>query len=172
MALFILPNNPTKREYTDEQRKRRTECDRIRRSSPEYREKERQYRIRNKDKIAERSKAWYEANREKYGRKKRIKIVRTIEEELRQRRNWVLKNKYGISFTDYEYLFEKQKGVCAICGEPPDGGESTKMLCVDHCHKTGKVRGLLCHKHNSAIGLLGDNVELVRKALEYLLTND
>lgn len=50
---------------------------------------------------------------------------------------------------------------CAICGE-------SEYICVDHCHDTGKVRGVLCRKHNAAIGALGDSSDQVEKALNYL----
>ncbi len=70
---------------------------------------------------------------------------------------------YGISKEDYKKLFEKQNGKCAIC-------ELTfkESLCVDHNHKTGKVRGLLCHNCNRAIGLFKDNALTTMKATLYL----
>jgi len=75
-------------------------------------------------------------------------------------------HKYGISVSDYEVMFEKQKGVCAIC-------EQTcirESLCVDHDHKTGKVRGLLCIKCNAGLGHFNDNTDLLEKAKIYLWT--
>ena len=74
--------------------------------------------------------------------------------------------KYGLTLEDYESLVLGQQGFCACCGEMPD-----KMLVVDHCHETGEIRGLLCHKCNTGIGQLGDNIEGLRKALKYL-SND
>lgn len=52
-----------------------------------------------------------------------------------------LKSKYGITFEEYKEMFDKQAGLCAICGLPETNGKS---LAVDHCHITGKVRALLC----------------------------
>lgn len=66
----------------------------------------------------------------------------------------------------YVYLFDKQNGICAICGSPP----SDKRLAVDHCHTTGKIRGLLCSSCNCALGLFKDNTELLDRAAGYLKT--
>jgi hypothetical protein len=66
----------------------------------------------------------------------------------------------------YTRLYEEQKGVCAKCGKTNDDGVS---LAVDHCHTTGTIRGLLCRKCNVGIGLLGDNIEGLQAALDYLL---
>lgn len=90
--------------------------------------------------------------------------------ENRRRHTWI--TKYGITTEDYEQLLEKQDGVCAICGkdEPAEHGRtgSKFTLAVDHCHDFEYVRGLLCQRCNRAIGLLGDDVQLLRKAIAYL----
>jgi hypothetical protein len=67
----------------------------------------------------------------------------------------------------YDRMFKAQKGVCAICGRPP----KTVRLAVDHNHKTGKVRGLLCFRCNFRI-VRKWNVELLRKILFYLETSE
>lgn len=89
------------------------------------------------------------------------------------RRRWNLQNTYGLSVAEYNALLRKQGGVCAVCGkdEPNAHGRTGKQfrLAVDHCHETGAVRGLLCQKCNRAIGLLGDDPALMRKAISYLL---
>lgn len=65
---------------------------------------------------------------------------------------------------DYSVLFEKQKGLCAICGEPP----KHKRLGVDHCHKTGKVRGLLCSPCNLMLGNARDSIKNLEAGICYL----
>ena len=79
-----------------------------------------------------------------------------------------LKSLYGITLEEYEELAAHQSWVCWICGKE----ETTKdgFLHVDHCHKTGKIRGLLCGLCNRGIGSLGDSLELLEKAVEYLKT--
>ena len=72
---------------------------------------------------------------------------------------------YGISVEDYERMFAEQNGACYICGEAP----TTRALDIDQCHKSGKVRGLLCSNHNRALGLLGDDPDLLLKSIEYLV---
>jgi hypothetical protein len=75
-------------------------------------------------------------------------------------RHW--KRTYGLDDSDYQIMLEKQHGVCGICSK------SFSILRIDHCHKTGTVRGLLCDKCNLAIGLLADSKENLLKALSYL----
>ena len=75
-----------------------------------------------------------------------------------------LKREYGICSKEYDRLLKAQSGCCGICGQP----DSRRALSVDHCHSTGAVRGLLCSKCNRSIGLLGDTVESLEKALKYL----
>ena len=86
-----------------------------------------------------------------------------VAEALSRRKQCV--KKFGISVGDYERLFFLQGGVCAICREV---NTDNRMLCVDHSHTTGKIRGLLCTTCNAAIGMLGDGPDGIRAALRYL----
>lgn len=80
------------------------------------------------------------------------------------------KKKYGITLDDYNAMLHAQGGVCAICGQPEMRIMRGKVaaLSVDHCHTTGKVRGLLCNRCNIGLQMFKDNVELIQKASEYL----
>lgn len=73
---------------------------------------------------------------------------------------------YGMNDTQYQMLLDSQGGVCAICGNSP---QVTEKLAVDHCHKGGHVRGLLCRPCNAAIGLLKDDAQIANRAVQYLL---
>jgi len=84
------------------------------------------------------------------------------------RRDHALRSNYGITIEDYERMFEEQKGACAICGSVEVRRNGRTNFCVDHCHKTGKVRGLLCNECNVGLGRLGDDAESLRRALAYL----
>ncbi len=79
------------------------------------------------------------------------------------RENRLLK-KYGISLRQFEEIEKAQNGKCAICGMVP----TSTRLHVDHCHKTGKVRGLLCVVCNRGIGQFSESVELLHSAARYL----
>lgn len=68
----------------------------------------------------------------------------------------------------YDEMLSSQGGVCKICGRPDTGRINTRRLFVDHCHKTGRVRGILCYKCNTLIGHAQDDPERLRKAAEYL----
>lgn len=81
-----------------------------------------------------------------------------------------LRRTYGISADQYDTMFEGQLGVCKLCGSEGFVMKETHKLrlVVDHCHKDGHVRGLLCHNCNRALGLLKDNTETLNKAIAYL----
>ena len=81
--------------------------------------------------------------------------------------------KYGITPDRYKEILEKQNGKCAICGSADGGkrGDRRRRLAVDHCHATGKVRGMLCASCNAGLGALRDSPELLAKALVYLLSD-
>lgn len=72
-----------------------------------------------------------------------------------------------ISDEEYKYLFSKANFRCEVCRMFGNKGLK-RPLCVDHCHKTGRIRGMLCHKCNTAIGLLNDNIGLLTKCINYL----
>ena len=78
------------------------------------------------------------------------------------RRRW-LKSAYGIDMAQYDQMNEAQEGKCAICDSPES------VLHVDHCHTTGKVRGLLCNDCNTAIGLLKESPEVLSRAISYVV---
>lgn len=81
-----------------------------------------------------------------------------------------LKRTYKITLEEWYDMFDKQNSLCAICNQ--EGFKldpaSANLLVVDHCHTTGKVRGLLCHNCNRGLGLFKDDRERLLKALAYL----
>lgn len=102
------------------------------------------WRRANYDKVLSKSTRWNLAHPEK---RKEIK----------------LKKLYGLTLADFNEMLVAQNGVCAICREP-----SSKTLSVDHCHKTGVIRGLLCSNCNRGIGFLKDSQDILFSALNYL----
>ena len=82
-------------------------------------------------------------------------------------RDYHYKRKYGITLETYELMLRAQDYTCAICGTAAVKSRNKKLV-VDHCHDTGKVRGLLCNKCNVGLGQFGDNKEVLLKALAYL----
>ena len=84
---------------------------------------------------------------------------------------WKLKRYFGITPDDFIAIGNRQGWVCPICGLPPTEANGHKLktkLHVDHDHKTGKVRGLLCNNCNAAIGYFADDIERLMNAIEYL----
>lgn len=80
-------------------------------------------------------------------------------------RNWLLKYRYGITLEEFNNMFELQGRTCALC----DSSKSdSKNFVVDHDHKSGKVRGILCSYCNRALGMFKDDVDILNKAIVYL----
>jgi hypothetical protein len=81
-----------------------------------------------------------------------------------------LNKNYGITLDVRDDLFEKQDGKCAICLSPSErAGGRWNILCVDHDHATGKIRGLLCDGCNKGLGHFADNPQRLEQAIKYLL---
>ncbi len=87
-----------------------------------------------------------------------------------QRREYKLKEKYGITPKDYNDMYVKQNGCCKICGTHQT--ELKHILVVDHNHDTGNVRGLLCRSCNVGLGHFKDNKDLLKIAIQYLETGE
>lgn len=102
---------------------------------------------------AKQYKQWKDKNRDKY---------------LNSSTNSALKIKYGIGLEEYQKLLSEQNHCCKICRSKKPGRAGVKRFAVDHCHKTQKIRGLLCMQCNTAIGLLNENPILFDAAKQYL----
>lgn len=91
---------------------------------------------------------------------------------MKEKRFIHLRTRYGISKQDFFNLYNMQSGLCAGCGEKPKPGgrnNCNSLLFVDHDHKTGDIRGLLCQPCNSAIGLAKDSSNILLKLSAYLM---
>lgn len=82
-----------------------------------------------------------------------------------------LKRNYNMSLEEYEKRLLEQGDKCAIC-ENYHRFDKYGVLAVDHCHKTGKIRGLLCFKCNTILGSVNDNIDTLKKAIKYLKKNE
>lgn len=104
--------------------------------------------------------------RRAYDRKRRPHGSRVGNYDANASRRW----KYKITAEAYEAMFVRQGGKCAICQkvETDKYQNGVRDLAVDHDHKTGKIRGLLCGKCNKALGLFQDSIELLEAATLYM----
>ena len=113
---------------------------------------------------------WYQKAK-KTGKYKNGKYI--VDEEERKRkadrskRNISLKKCYGIDIEEFERMNKIQNGLCCIC-QRPERSSKTNNLSVDHCHKTGKIRGLLCMSCNIGLGLFEDEPSRLSNAIKYL----
>ena len=110
---------------------------------------------------------WYQSNKEKVKQSNYKWRAKNLGRSQAAGRKWKLK-RYRISLAEFDTMMKEQNGVCAICNKPAKVGKS---LCVDHDHKTGKIRGLLCQSCNLLIGNAKDDIEVVFKALHYLIVH-
>ena len=107
----------------------------------------RSWTAKNPEKIAAQNRAY----KQKYPEKYRDSRLRTL---------------FGITAKDYDDLFSKQRGCCAVCGVHND--KLARNLAVDHDHKTDEVRGLLCATCNGALGVVNDDISLLKSLINYL----
>jgi len=153
-----------------------------------------QHRTENAEKVSQQKKQSYEKNKEHYSKKnqewhkknpeasKKIKqtYIEKHREELRARSKAYyskpaikqaakyahVRRTYDLTPEQFNNLLAEQANLCKICGQPDTSKRG--VLHVDHCHKTGRVRGLLCFKCNIALGKFKDDPQLLRNALAYL----
>lgn len=128
-----------------------------------YNEVRKEYRRHNSDKVRAAKIKHYYARHE---HNKKLQRDKGHEKFV-----WKLKKFYGMTVDDYMDILDRQGGRCAVCDRKPmpeNGHKIKKRLHVDHCHRTGVVRGLLCNSCNIALGCLGDNVKILLAAAEYL----
>ena len=86
-----------------------------------------------------------------------------------RKRELHLQRAYGITVEEYSETLEQQNSSCACCKTTEPGGRhDSNVFVVDHCHETGKVRGLLCHNCNTALGLLKDDPARIANLITYL----
>lgn len=174
-----------KKEYA-ENRKRKSEVD------PEYRAKRNEQGTKDKEARKEYLREYYKNNKEKYGR--RTPEQRAKYNESRRKKyaedkdfreshkasvkDWQMTNPdkrkhqrlmsaHGIALSDFQDMLAMQNGRCAICGYS-DMSDPKFFPVVDHCHKTGVIRGILCSNCNQAIGKFKDNQNNLLSAIAYL----
>lgn len=117
------------------------------------------YRVAHKEKANATSKAWHYANQEKANATSKAWYVANSEKVSARSRE----EKYGLSPEAFQLMVLMQKNACGICEEV-----FSKTPHVDHCHKTGEVRGLLCGRCNKGMGLFRDSPDVLERAKQYL----
>jgi len=130
-----------------------------RKADPEFRarkaENQRRYVASNRDRINA-------TLRDRYATDPAYR-AKVIAARIKKGRRVQLRYNYGMSLEEFDQLLAEQHNACAICGLT-----SSETLCVDHCHDTGKVRGLLCRRCNSGLGFYDDDPAFMSKAVAYL----
>lgn len=120
--------------------------------------------IRNKTGV---QKEYIQKNREKINAYNRKAYHSLTAEEKRNRNRKQQISIYGLTFEQYDAMLLEQNGACAICGKV-EKHSSKGVLSIDHDHKSGKIRGLLCDTCNRGLGHFYDNVSLLHNAIKYL----
>lgn len=176
-----------RRQYNAEYQRRYIE-------DPNNREKaqesQRKYEASHREKRNEKNRTWYHEQGGKESTQKRkgystkeereaalvahraeraawMREYNKTESGKRAKLKQVLKRRCGMTLEQYDGAYEKQEGRCAICKtQRPKYGHN--RLAVDHCHKSGKFRALLCTECNTAIGMIGENIETMNNAIAYM----
>lgn len=115
-------------------------------------------------KLNEAAKEYYNENKDVINRKSRENRIANRTKVLEYEYNYQLNRKYGIDLTEYNNMLIAQSNKCAICSVSYD----EERLAVDHCHDSGKIRGLLCMKCNTALGSFKDSIDILQNAINYL----
>lgn len=128
------------------------------------------YRVKHREKLRVQQRAYVEKNRDAL--KAYAATYRDSNRDAVRKacRNSSLVRHFGMTVEDYERMLASQSGVCAICGreETRKRGDQPLSLSVDHCHTTGKIRGLLCSYCNHGIGNFQDDTDRMMRAIKYL----
>lgn len=132
-------------------------------NSPEKYKKslENSERVKNPEKYKEYMKNWYKGNIKK-AKKEQKKWRNNNPEKYKENNRRLVLKKYSLTIEDFEKMVKNQNNTCLICSQ------KIKKLCVDHDHRTGRVRGLLCRVCNLLLGAAQDNIEILEKAIKYL----
>lgn len=125
----------------------------------------REWRKANKDRLLAERKARYELETDADREARRLAQRESYAKDPRRFRDRNLRAQFGITIDQYDAMLAEQDGLCAICGLKCTSG---RQLAVDHDHKTGAVRGLLCGNCNRALGHLQDDLRNARAAVAYL----
>jgi hypothetical protein len=157
--------------------RRRSVCDECKRAKNIARSRS-HYVPTDKNRVCTKCSVAYQARQGKYCPDCRREVAKTQRArwmslpEVREQRKRVHKerqysrkstlSKYGLTIEEFDKSLAKQGGVCAICSQ------AHVRMCVDHCHETRAIRGILCSPCNRAIGQLGDSAEKVQRAVDYL----
>jgi len=125
--------------------------------SKEKKDNAHQYYLEHKEHYAEISK--------QYRKENKSKIAKASKERAGRNRELQIKRKFNLTLDDYNTMINNQNNKCAICGDELKFG---KLTAIDHSHTSGKVRGILCHNCNVAMGLLKENVNTLQSMITYL----
>ncbi len=117
---------------------------------------------KNPRKIIDRNKEWKQKNPTKV-RQIAKNYLANNQQKFREYR---LRRTFGLTIQQYDEMYLCQSGCCAVCKKHQS--ELNRVLCVDHDHSTGKIRKLLCHECNKALGLLYENIRTIESLAKYL----
>jgi hypothetical protein len=125
-------------------------------------------RLKRRELLRKRQAAWRKAHPKYYANQHKKRKSKDPKGYAVALRKCFLKSLYGTTHEKYLELLKAQRSRCGICRTKKTG--RAKYFCIDHDHKTKKIRGLLCQQCNRGLGLLGDSLKAVRAAASYMET--
>jgi hypothetical protein len=112
--------------------------------------------------------SWYQRNKARCKEVQRLYKEANPEKVKAKNKRWHRSTRYGITDAEYQVFMKQQRHRCAVCRVKFNADVAAERAHTDHCHKTGKVRGILCHRCNVGLGHFGDNVKRMLAAVAYL----
>lgn len=123
----------------------------------------------NREQVVANHNRWNSENRERIRAQAKARRWKDVEKSREKERKKSVYSAYGITFEQKEAMFEAQGRKCAACGG--DEPRSKKGWHIDHCHDSGRIRGILCHSCNASLGNAGDSAERLHALIAYLRKN-
>ena len=124
--------------------------------------------MNNREKVNNRAQEWRDKNLDKSRLASRKSAAITRRDNPRVIKHRKLKSSYGITIEEFENMLKLQKDRCAICSFEFDFSKQSKGPNVDHDHKTGNVRMILCRFCNNLLGYADDDIEILQRVIVYL----
>lgn len=130
-----------------------------------------EYQRNNREAYRARQKRWRAANPE--ATRSYVRTYKACldpekkQAKLERGKDRYIERKYGLTRAQWNALYAAQDGVCALCRIPGRTGRHSKLV-VDHCHETGRIRGLLCGPCNVALGIFGDTEAALKRVFDYV----
>jgi hypothetical protein len=166
---WSLRSGSRKQVLTEEQKARKREVGKRWRAAnaEKLKQSKAAYYEKHKDECVSYQQQYRWSNRERLSEYRKDYNATHHVENAEYKKHWHRERKYGLTEAEFDVLLSAQGGKCSVCGVLFGDAKADRPH-VDHCHTTGRVRGLLCHHCNTGLGHFRDSPETLQAAIQYL----